>query len=73
MALTAGFEPAASPLGGEHSIRLSYASILYILANLSGSLSIIFLMTDPLGGDRSIQLSYGRKRSIILIANALNK
>jgi len=46
---------------------------LYILANLSGSLSIIFLMTDPLGGDRSIQLSYGRKRSIILIANALNK
>lgn len=50
MALTAGVEPAASPLGGEHSIQLSYASILYILTKLSGSLSIIFLMILSLGG-----------------------
>ena len=33
-ALTAGVEPATSPLGGEHSIQLSYASKHQIIAIL---------------------------------------
>jgi len=28
MVLAAGFEPATFPFGGEHSIQLSYASVI---------------------------------------------
>ncbi len=41
MALTAGVEPAASPLGGEHSIQLSYAS------NIGAIIAIIHSKSLP--------------------------
>ena len=46
IALTAGVEPAASPLGGEHSIQLSYASEQGIIAILLNKSSITDLRVE---------------------------
>ena len=45
MALTAGFEPAASPLGGEHSIQLSYASNIKEIDHFKNLPRIYYLET----------------------------
>ena len=43
-ALTTGVEPVASPLGGEHSIQLSYASEQGIIAILLNKASITLVL-----------------------------